>query len=57
MALADVAFMRAFTHVAATTAGNPAMTVLTPSDAGSAYALVLAMAEHFERLLCARGAR
>jgi transketolase len=43
MALADVAFMRAFTHVR-DHRGNPALTVLTPSDARSAYALVLAMA-------------
>ncbi len=43
MALADVAFMRAFTHVR-DQRGNPALTVLTPSDARSAYALVLAMA-------------
>ena len=43
MALADVAFMRTFTHVR-DHRGNPALTVLTPSDARSAYALVLAMA-------------
>jgi transketolase len=43
MALADVAFMRAFTHVR-DHRGNPALTVLTPSDARSTYALVLAMA-------------
>ena len=43
MALADVAFMRAFAHVR-DSRGNPAITVLTPSDATSAYALVLAMA-------------
>jgi transketolase len=43
MALADVAFMRAFTHVR-DHRGNPALTVLTPSDARSAYSLVLAMA-------------
>jgi transketolase len=42
MALADVAFMRAFTHVR-DHRGNPALTVLTPSDARSTYALVLAM--------------
>ena len=43
MALADVASMRAFAHVR-DSRGNPAITVLTPSDAVSAYALVLAMA-------------
>ncbi|MGO9931400.1 MAG: transketolase [Steroidobacteraceae bacterium] len=43
MALADVAFMRAFAHVR-DHRGNPALTVLTPSDARSTYALVLAMA-------------
>lgn len=43
MALADVAFMRAFAHVR-DSRGNPAVTVLTPSDAVSAYALTLAMA-------------
>ena len=43
MALADVAFLRAFTHVR-DHRGNPALTVITPSDARSAYALVLAMA-------------
>jgi transketolase len=43
MALGDVAFMRTFTHVR-DHRGNPALTVLTPSDARSAYALVLAMA-------------
>jgi transketolase len=43
MALADVAFMRAFAHVR-DNRGNPALTVLTPSDARSAYALVLEMA-------------
>jgi transketolase len=45
MALADVGFMRALSH-AEDTRGNPAMIVLTPSDAVSAYSLVLAMAEH-----------
>jgi transketolase len=45
MGLADVAFMRALAH-ADDYRGNPAMTVLTPSDAVSAYNLVLAMAEH-----------
>ncbi|UAK25623.1 transketolase [Sphingomonas nostoxanthinifaciens] len=43
MALADVAFMRAFAH-STDHRGNPAITVLTPSDAVSAYAMVLAMA-------------
>ncbi len=43
MALADVAFMRAFAH-AQDSRGNPAATVLTPSDAVSTYKLVLAMA-------------
>jgi len=43
MALADLAFMRAFAHVR-DSRGNPAVTVLTPSDAVSAYSLVLAMA-------------
>jgi transketolase len=43
MALADVGFMRGFAHVR-DHRGNPALTVLTPSDALSAYALVLAMA-------------
>ncbi len=43
MALADVAFMRAFSHVE-DKAGRPAVTVLTPSDAVGAYAMVLAMA-------------
>jgi transketolase len=45
MALADVAFMRALAHTD-DYRGNPAMTVLTPSDPVSAYNLVLAMAEH-----------
>ncbi|GBQ80848.1 transketolase [Gluconacetobacter johannae DSM 13595] len=44
MGLADVAFMRAFAHVR-DSHGNPAMTILTPSDGVSAYGLVLAMAE------------
>ena len=44
MALADVAFMRTFSHVT-DSRGNPAITVLTPSDAVSAYTLVLAMTE------------
>lgn len=43
MALADVAFMRAFAHVQ-DSRGNPAATVLTPSDAVSTYKSVLAMA-------------
>lgn len=43
MALADVAFMRAFAH-STDHRGNPAMTLLTPSDAVSAYSLVHAMA-------------
>jgi transketolase len=43
MALADVAFARTFAHVR-DARGNPALTVLTPSDAVSAYNLVLAMA-------------
>ena len=45
MALADVGFMRALAHTD-DYRGNPAMTVLTPSDAVSAYNLALAMAEH-----------
>jgi transketolase len=45
MALADVAFMRTFAHVT-DHRGNPALTVLTPSDARSAYALVLEMAAY-----------
>jgi transketolase len=44
MALADIAFMRAFAHIE-DSRGNPGITVLTPSDAVSAYAMVLAMAE------------
>jgi transketolase len=44
MALADVAFMRAFAH-STDCRGNPAITILTPSDAVGAYAMVLAMAE------------
>ena len=43
MALADVAFMRAFSHVT-DRRGRPAITVLTPSDAASAYEMVLTMA-------------
>jgi transketolase len=45
MGLADVGFMRALAHTD-DYRGNPAMTVLTPSDPVSAYNLVLAMAEH-----------
>jgi transketolase len=45
MGLADIAFMRALAH-AEDAKGHPAMIVLTPSDAASAYALTLAMAEH-----------
>jgi transketolase len=43
MALADMSFMRAFAH-SRDSRGNPAITVLTPSDAVSAYALVIEMA-------------
>jgi transketolase len=43
MALADMSFMRAFAHIQ-DSRGNPAITVLTPSDAVSAYALVTEMA-------------
>jgi transketolase len=43
MALADMSFMRAFAHTQ-DSRGNPAITVLTPSDAVSAYALVTEMA-------------
>jgi transketolase len=42
MALADISFMRSFAH-SVDSRGNPAITVLTPSDAVSAYALVLEM--------------
>lgn len=45
MALADVAFMRALAH-AKDHRNNPAMTVLTPSDAISAYKMVVAMASY-----------
>jgi transketolase len=45
MGLADVGFARALAH-ADDYRGNPAMTVLTPSDPVSAYNLVLTMAEH-----------
>ncbi len=44
MALADVAFARALAH--ANDARGRSLVVLTPSDAVSAYKLVLAMAEH-----------
>ena len=43
MALADVAFMRAFAHVT-DRHGRPAITVLTPSDAVGAYEMTLTMA-------------
>jgi len=43
MALADIAFMRTFAHVT-DFRGNPALTVLTPSDAASTYSMVMAMA-------------
>ena len=43
MALSDVAFIRAFSHVI-DHRGEPAITLLTPSDGISAYLLVLAMA-------------
>lgn len=43
MALADIASMRGFAHVT-DHRGNPAITVLTPSDAVSTYALTVAMA-------------
>jgi transketolase len=45
MGLADIGFMRALAH-ADDHRGNPGVTILTPSDAVSAYNLVLAMAEH-----------
>jgi transketolase len=45
MGLADIAFMRALAH-AVDERGKPAMVVLTPADAVSAYALVMAMAKH-----------
>lgn len=45
MSLADIAFMRALAH-ARDAREKPAMVVLTPADAVSAYALVLAMAKH-----------
>ncbi len=45
MALADVAFMRAIAHVK-DHRNNPAITVLTPSDAMSAYKMVVEMAAY-----------
>ena len=45
MALADVAFFRSMAKVQADT-GGPGLYILNPSDAVSAYALTLAMAEH-----------
>jgi len=45
MALADVAFMRAIAH-AKDHRNNPAMTVLTPSDAVSTYNMVVEMAAY-----------
>jgi transketolase len=44
MSLTDVAFMRSIAH-AKDHRGNPAVTILTPSDAPSAYAMTLEMAE------------
>jgi len=44
MAIADVAFLRAIGH-AKDARGNPACTVLTPSDAVSTYNMVLEMAD------------
>jgi transketolase len=44
MSLTDVAFMRAIAH-AKDHRGNPAVTVLTPCDAASTYAMVVEMAE------------
>src|SRR5205823_2710972 len=44
MAIADVPFLRAIGH-AKDHRGNPACTVLTPSDAPSAYNMVLEMAD------------
>ena len=43
MALADMGFVRALAHVK-DHRGHPALTVLTPADAVSAYAMTLAMA-------------
>ena len=45
MALADVAFFRSMAKVQADV-GGPALYILNPSDAVSAYALTLQMAEH-----------
>ena len=45
MALADVAFFRSMAKVQAD-AGGPALYILNPSDAVSAYALTVRMAEH-----------
>ena len=45
MAVADVAFMRAIAHVK-DSRNNPAMTVLTPSDAISTYKMVVEMAAY-----------
>jgi transketolase len=47
--------MRAFAH-STDSRGNPAITVLTPSDAVSAYALILAMA-HFPSACYLRAVR
>jgi transketolase len=44
MSLVDVPFLRAIAH-AKDHRGNPAVTVLTPADAASAYNMVLEMAE------------
>ena len=44
MALADIAFARTLAHTGRD--GKPALQVVTPSDAVSAYALTMAMAEH-----------
>jgi transketolase len=44
MAIADVAFFRGIAH-ARDFRGDPAVTILTPCDAPSAYAMVLEMAE------------
>jgi transketolase len=44
MAISDVAFLRAISH-AKDHRGNPAITILTPSDAVGAYNMVLEMAE------------
>ena len=44
MAIIDVAFLRAIAH-AKDHRGNPAITILTPSDAPSAYNMVLEMAD------------